>query len=338
MKKIRGFINWILVISVLSITLVGCGSSPVGNSDAAYFNGKTVTIIVPHGAGGGFDTYARLIAPYLQKYLPGSTVVVQNMPDQGGSVGRNQIYTAKPDGLTIGLTDGMGTLYSEWAGEQGVNYKTFDFSWVGRIYSEPHVMAVSTKSPYKTIEDVIKAGKLTMGFSGVGGSGDYYNAGVIAKLLGYQLEPKTDYKSSKESNLACVKGDVESIQISYGSIKSLLDAKTVVPILVFNDKRIPELPDVPTVLEKFTGDNLKIVQTLVGVYELDRVVIAPPGMPAGRLQALRDALDKAVTDPDFLAASKKMDRPIQYISGSEIVKLLDNIKAAQDVIKPLIQK
>ena len=166
----RAFKRLVLVGLVLTLVLgllPGCGGA-AGTSDLDSFKGKVVTIVTPHGAGGGFDIYARMIAPYLQKYLPESTVVVDNITGAGGLLGRNKVFTAKPDGLTLGFSTGTGMLFAEWAGQEGVQYKMDQFTLLGRIFTEPHVMVVSAAKAPRTLQDVVKAGKITMGFSGVG--------------------------------------------------------------------------------------------------------------------------------------------------------------------------
>src|SRR4029077_12338523 len=88
-------------------------------ADMAQFKGKTITYIVATSPGGGYDTYGRLISRYLQKYLPGSRVVVRNVPGAGHIVGANTIYAAKPDGLTIGMFN-TGLIYDQLIKRQGV--------------------------------------------------------------------------------------------------------------------------------------------------------------------------------------------------------------------------
>ncbi len=328
---------WSCLLMVLVLAaLVGCGS-PAGADDAGFFKGKTITVVVPHGAGGGMDTYARMITPYLQKYLEGSTIVVENESGAGGILGRNKVFTAKPDGLTLGFTTGTGMLFAEWAEKEGVQYKTAEFSMLGRIYTEPHVMVVSAKSKFASLKDIISAKKMTMGFSGVG-SDDYYVALISAKTLGFELDPITGYTGSNEANLSAVKGEVDSVQTTYGSLKALIDAKSVIPVVVFGEKRIAELPDVPAITELTTGDSLKTMQAIIGMFELDRIMMAPPKMTVGRVKVLRDALDKAMADPEFKANSDKLKRPTLYLNSDQTLKLLENIKAVQGQLAPIVKQ
>ncbi len=346
LKHMKRFLMLALVLAFVVGTVPGCGGTPTAApvaptatsaaADVDFFNGKVVTIVTPHGAGGGFDIYARMIAPFLQKYLPGSTVVVDNVTGAGGLQGRNKVFAAKPDGVTLGFSTGTGMLFAEWAGAEGVEYKVDQFTYLGRIFTEPHVMVVSALKPYKTLDDVIKAKKITMGFSGVG-SDDYYVAQIMAKAMGFTLDPVTGYTGANEANLSCVKGEVDTVQLTYGTAKALIDGKNVIPVVVYSPKRIPELPNMPTALELTTGDAQKTMNAVSAAFELDRVLFAPPGMSAARTKTLRDALAKAMTDPEFIATSDKAKRPVIFLTGEETMKVLANIQAAADQLKPQVK-
>jgi tripartite-type tricarboxylate transporter receptor subunit TctC len=337
MRSLKRMVLVVLVLAFVIGTMPGCTGAGSTASDIEFFNGKVVTIITPHGAGGGFDTYARMIAPYLQKYLTGSTVLVDNVTGAGGLQGRNKVFTAKPDGLTLGFSTGTGMLFAEWAEKEGVQYKMAEFSYLGRIYNEPHVMAVSAKKPYKSLDDVIKAKKITMGFSGVG-SDDYYVAQIMAKAMGFTLEPITGYTGANEANLSAAKGEVDSIQSTYGSVATLITSGDIIPIVVYSNKRLKELPNVPTIEELAKGDALKLMQAVDSGFELDRFMFGPPNLPAARLKTLRDALDKAMADPEFISSSEKAKRPNTYVNGDEAVKLLGTLKALEPTLRPLIKE
>ena len=319
---------WIFLV----VLLAGCSGS---NSDQDFFNGKLVTIIVPHAVGGGLDTYARAISPFLQKYLPGSKVEVLNISEGSGIPGKNRIFAAQPDGLTLGFTTGAGALLTEWAGQPDVRYKTGEFSWIGRIKAEPHILVVSPQSGFTKLDDIIQAKKIRMGFPGVG-TDDYYVALVIASLLNYQVEARTDYLSASDVALACVKDEIDAIQFSTSTILPQIKAQTLVPIVSFGEVRQPGLPDVPTIQEVVPADKQKLIRALVQIYALDRTMIAPPGMPAGRLKVLRTALDNVMADPEFQQNMVKINRPVDYLTGAETANLLANILSNGTQIKALV--
>jgi tripartite-type tricarboxylate transporter receptor subunit TctC len=116
---------------LVAALLTAGGSVHAQQADKAFFNGKTVTYIVATSPGGGYDTYGRLVAEYMQKYLPGSTFVVRNMPGAGHLVGTNALFASKPDGLTLG-TFNTGLIYTQLAKHQGVKFDLTKMSWIGR--------------------------------------------------------------------------------------------------------------------------------------------------------------------------------------------------------------
>src|SRR4029453_8101656 len=109
---------------------------------ADFFKGKTVTYIVSTGPGGGYDLYGRLVAEYMQKYLPGSTFVVKNVPGAGHMIGANTIYASKPDGLTIG-TFVTGLIYNQLIKADGVRFDLTKMSWIGKAASEPRIIVIA---------------------------------------------------------------------------------------------------------------------------------------------------------------------------------------------------
>ena len=331
MKRLTGYLRWGMALVIMLACVTGCASS---NNDQAFFRNKTITIIVPHGANGGMDAYARLVAPFLQKHLPGSQVVVRNSPDGGGLAGRNEVFAAQPDGLTLGFTTSAGALLAEWAGQPNVHYKTTQFSFIGRINAEPHIMVASASTGLTRLEQVIKAQRITMGFAGIG-SDDYYVALITARLLGYRVDANPRFLSVDDASLACVQGEVQAIQLSASSLYPQITAGTLVPIAAFSPKRDVRLTNVPTIFEAIGADKQDLMKALVAIYELDRTLIGPPNLPAGRLQALRDALDKAIADPEFEQYRIKAGRPVNYLPGREVIKLLETISADESRLKPL---
>jgi tripartite-type tricarboxylate transporter receptor subunit TctC len=331
MKKIGRFIIFLL----LALILMSSASCADFSRDADFFKDKTVTIVVPHGAGGGMDAYISLIAPYLQKYLPGSKVVAIYVPDNGGIAGKNQVFAAQPDGLTLLFTSGAGTLLAEWAGQPDVQYRTAEFAWIGRINAEPHIMAVSPSSGFSQFGDIVKAGTLSMGFAGVS-TDDYYVGLVTAQLLGYKVQVQTQFLSTDDASRACATGQVDAIQLAQSSLMPQIMARTLTPIISFSEQRSVDLPELPTILEVVPPDKRNVTLALVQILQLDRNLMAPPNMSPTRLKTLRAALDQAMRDPELLKSMAEMGRPVNYLPGAETEKLLQNIKASQEQLQPLV--
>jgi tripartite-type tricarboxylate transporter receptor subunit TctC len=126
-----------------AVLVAGLGSGIALADEAAdFYKGKTVTYIVATAPGGGYDTNGRLITEFMQKHLPGSTFVVQNMPGAGHLIGTNYIYASDPDGLTFG-TFNTGLIYGQLAGDPGIKFDLTKMSWIGKVSSDPRVIVVS---------------------------------------------------------------------------------------------------------------------------------------------------------------------------------------------------
>ncbi|MGY9105617.1 MAG: hypothetical protein ACKVG0_03625 [Alphaproteobacteria bacterium] len=114
-------------------------------ADASFYQGKTVSYVVATDAGGGYDTYGRMVARYMQKHLPGSRFVVRNVPGAGNIIGTNLIYTARPNGLTIGMFN-SGLIYNQLMGTQGIRFDLTKMSWVGKASNQIRVMVIGSNS------------------------------------------------------------------------------------------------------------------------------------------------------------------------------------------------
>lgn len=327
-----------LSVTFIFISMTATGAA-AASPDYKFFNGKTIEIIVPHGPGGGFDTYARMISPFLKKYIPGSNIVVNNVTGAGGLRGRNRLWISKPDGSTICLTSGTGMLFTQWSGIAGVRYDVPKLSWIGRIGFEVHVMAVSGQTSFKSFEDLQKAGRpVKFGFSGVG-SDDYYASLIIAKYFNFKIEPITGYSGSREANLAAVKGEVDGIQVEASTLLPLFKSGDLRPVLAVGTERNVEMPDVPTALELAPTQEIKdITKALAYAFEIDRILFAPPKVPPARLAVLREAYYKTVHDAEFKKMLEKNKRPLKYLSGGELEKLVEGIFSTERLIRPQVEE
>ncbi|MBN2395655.1 MAG: tripartite tricarboxylate transporter substrate binding protein, partial [Candidatus Atribacteria bacterium] len=329
----------IVVMLILSSTL------SVDALDQAFYKGKAIRIIVPSGVGGGFDTYARMIQPFLEKYLPGSTVIVDNMPGAGGSIGRNLAYKAKPDGCTICITDGSDMLYTAIAETEGARYDIGQWTYLARIAAEPSVLTVTKKSPFNSFKEIVNSDqKLLYPTAGVG-DGEFFALGIISQVFGFEIIPVTGYAGSKETSMAAMRGEVDLWQYSLSTTLPLIRNGDIKAVVIYGMERIPELPGVPTLLEiahdrdfKINEEDKKIIKAIVNVGEVKRVTMAPPGLDENITEILRNAIKKVLHDPELIAHSMQINRPIVYLEGEEIAKLIHETMEIKELIKPILDK
>jgi tripartite-type tricarboxylate transporter receptor subunit TctC len=188
---------------------------------AEFFNGKTITYIVATDPGGGYDTNGRLVAEFLQKYLPGSTVVVQNMPGAGHIIGANYIFASEPDGLTIG-TFNTGLIYNQLIELDGVQFDLAEMSWIGKVASEPRVFVMSEQSGIDSFEALQSAAEpLKFGSAGVG-SASYVETTMLQQALELPIDLITGYNGS-DDQLAMRRGEIQGSVASRSSYQQFVD-------------------------------------------------------------------------------------------------------------------
>lgn len=305
--------------------------------DLQFYEGKTVTVIVATKAGGGFDAYARMAVPYFKKYLPKSTVIVKNVPGAGHIIGANEIYRSKPDGLTFGWCNYKGLIVSQLVGAEGIKFDLNKFSWLCNVASEPQVVVFGTKTPYKSIND-LKASKkpVVMGAAGVGSSSYNYSM-MLSSILGFPLNLVTGFGGA-EVDMAMIRGEVDGQVSAYDNLRPLVENGDGRILLVIGQKKMTEFPDVPLLSNFVTPENQDLAHLMYAMAELGRSIAAPPNMPAGRLKALREAVEKSFRDPELLAYSEKMKLPVTYISGEATQRLVANALKQPPRVVELLKK
>ena len=352
---------FLLVAAILGFTfLVGCSSGKASSGKAgsekkdttaqkapeksaedelAFFKDKTVTLIVPTAAGGGYDAYGRLLQPSLQKYLPGSTVIVKNVPGAGHIIGTNEIYSSKPDGLTFGIFN-KGLITGQLAGLEGIKFDLKKMSFIANAASEPRLFAVSVKSPYNNIDDMKmgKAAKPVNMASAGPGSAAYSDAFMIQKIFNLNFKIVAGYDGGA-ADLAILRGEVDGQIQSFDSSRALLEQKATRPILVVGTKKIPEVPDTPLIGDVAPADQKALASLMANQAQISRPFAGPPGIPEARLKVIRDAFDKSFKDPELLERAKTGKLPIEYMNGVDTQKAfmaaLDQPQSVLDVVKTL---
>ncbi len=283
------------------------------------FPSTNITFIVPLTPGGGFDTNARLIAPFLKKYLPGQpNVIIKNVPGGESRIGIMEMYKAKPDGHTVCIFNIPGNLMAQIVGL--AEYDLTKVAWIGRITDSIYVIALAPKSKLRTLEDLRKAPQLKVGVVGLTSTA---NLGMIisSQEMGFKVK-LIRHDGSQESILSTIRGDTDLVIHSFPTLrKFIVDSKDLVPFVVYYKERLKELPETPTIGE--LGYN-----NLLDLVTVDYMVGATPGTPDDVQKVWRDAFDKAVSDPEFQKMMKEyMKLPVGSLNGRQAEqKVGDHIK------------
>jgi tripartite-type tricarboxylate transporter receptor subunit TctC len=303
-------------LGAAAMAVFGAGAA-AAQEGPDFYKGKTVNYIVATAPGGGYDTNGRLVAQFMQKHLPGSTFVVQNMPGAGHLIGANFIYASDPDGLTFG-TFNTGLIYGQLAGNPGIKFDLGQMSWIGKVSSDPRVIVVSKDSGINSYEDLANL-KEPIKFASAGvGSASTIETTMLVKALGLKIEVVSGYNGS-DDQLAMRRGEVQGIIGSRSTFQPFVDAG--------NGKLIAQIggseTDIPQLASLVSGDDAKRVIALVeSQSDISRLSAGPAGIPDDRLKALRDAYQAATSDPEFLAKAKEIGVPVDPKIGDDVGNLV----------------
>jgi tripartite-type tricarboxylate transporter receptor subunit TctC len=329
---------------IVAVGLALCAGVVSGSAAQNFYAGKTLTIVVPYGPGGGYDTWARLIAPYMQKYLGVAQVKIENQPGGGGLVGTNAVSNAKPDGLTIGDTNAAGDVFSQMADTPGVEFDANKFTWIGRPDEDPHVIAVHPTGPYKSFDEIaaLRGGEKVLQCLATGKGSSDYNATVIEmNAFGVPFQMVAAFNGSHEEKATFLAGDGDTLAVSASDIAQVgPDAARIV--LLSTTQPFAKVPGVPTVVQEAekhhlpanTVDALKI---MADVTDMGHAFFAPPGVPPDRLQKLRSAFAKAFQNKEFLAKAEKAGLYAGYESPDKLKQAAQTAFQHQGEFTPLLK-
>lgn len=323
-----------MLTGLLSFALSGSGNAAAENA-AQFFNGKRITYIVATGAGGGFDYYARLIGRQMEKYLPGTQIIVKNVPGAGHIIGTNQLYTAKPDGLTMG-TFVTGMVYTQLLGRKGVKFDLSKMEFLGKASGDPRVLVVSTKTSFQNLTDLKQASEPLKMASGGPGSAAYAETKMVEFAFGLKFRLLPGYRG-RDAEMAMLRGEVAGNVGSLSTFDSFAKMGNGRIVLAIWDKPLPEYPQVPLAHQLADTPKAKALMDLILTQaKAWRLTAVPPGVPTDRLKLLRTTYRKALEDPELLARAKKSGRPINPLYGDEVNTLISNaLKQPPEIVKLL---
>ncbi len=301
------------------------------NAQAPHYQGKTIRFIVGYPAGSTHDLWARVVGPYLTKYLPGNPLtIVQNMPGAGSAVAANYVYSAaKPDGLSIAVVN-AGLYFDQLLGRKEVQFDWSKFAWVGSTTRSESLLYMWGAAPYKTIHDVRNATTPPKcGSTGTGNTG-YYIPKLLEEAIGAKFNVVTGYPGGADIELAAERGEMQcraiSIPVYFGREPyHTWRQKGLARILVqTGKKREARLADAPTLYElmdqyKTPEATRRLAAVLLGNAGFGLwPMMTTPGTPVEITKALRGAFTKALNDPELLAESAKKTMEVELVTGEDL--------------------
>jgi tripartite-type tricarboxylate transporter receptor subunit TctC len=291
-----------------------------------FYRGKQITI---HTSGSGsYEAYARLVAKYLPRYIPGEpTIVVKQLQGASGLKAANYIYNnAVKDGTEIAGTHGHIPTVPVF-NSQGVQYDPNKLSWIGSVTKEVYIGYMWHTSPVTKFEEA-RTKESIVGGQAVGSMS--IDIPILANaMMGTKFKIVTGYSGSNEARLALERGEINGV---FGTAWTALNSaqpewikdKKVHIVAQFGFKRHKDMPDVPLITD-FVLDpkDKKALEAFLARQETGKPFFGPPGMPADRLAILRTAFDKAVNNPELVADAIKQELDvIEPMTGQEIEKFV----------------
>ena len=317
--------------AVLAAAVAVAARPAVAEDVAAFYKGKTVTILAAHENGTGFDIYARALQRHLHRHIPGNpAVVVQNMPGAGGVVGANWLYNIAPkDGTTFG-TFVFTAPFEPLMGNKAARFDPAKFGWIGNMEEGVAVCGVSKAAGIDKFEDM-RSKEVIIGASGQS-SALVKSAIAVRNLFDAKIRLVSGYKGTASIKIAMARGEVHGVcSILMSTLRSHwrdeYDSGNFRPILQLSGRtRIAGIPHVDDFVK--SDDDRQVHGLIFGIQSLGKLYAAPPGIPANRQDALRKALAATMKDAEFLADAARMHIDISPMTGDEVEAVIAKVTAA----------
>lgn len=304
---------------------------PSAESAQDFYKDKTLTIIVGYSPGGSFDLYARVLARYIGRYLPGSpTRVVENMTGAGGLIAANHLYNrAKPDGLTIGAWASPLVL-QQIMGNEAAQFDGRKFGYLGIPSPYDTVCTFNQQSGITKMDDWINA-KRPQKISTIGpGTSTSDIPKILKAALNLPMEVIDGYKGGADARLAVESGEVDGYCGSWGTVetvwRSAYESKKIVPVLQTSLKSDPRHKNIPLAINYAKTDEAReLIKVADSVHVAQFPFSVPPGMAKDRLELLQRAFMRTFKDPELIAEAKKSQLDVDPVDGPTIAKSLGSL-------------
>ncbi len=306
-----------------------------------FYQGKTITVISTSSTGSAYDIYARLVAQFMGRHIPGNpSFIVQNMAGAGSLIGTNYVYSlAKRDGSMLGSFQ-PSMYFNQLMKQPEAKYDWAKFNWLGSSDKSESLIYMRADLPYKSMADVRKAKEPPKcGSTGPGTSGTYLPK-LFEELLGTKFTIVSGYKGGAEIDLAVERGELHcrafTIQAYHSREPYHTWRKTGFARILMQtgQTRDPRIADAPTIYElmnefKTAESERRLLPLIFAANDFGRPFVAPPGVPSARVKTLREAFLKTLNDPDLLVEAKRKNLDITPTAGEELQALAKQVTGPQ---------
>ena len=326
--------------AALTLAAGPCGADPVEE----FYKDRTIRFIVGSNTGGSYDSYGRLLAAHMAKHIPGGPrLIVENMPGASGIQSANYLSQIAPkDGSVIGMFN-QSMAQRQMLDPDAIRFDVGKFGWIGAMGRSVNVLISWHASGVKTLEDA-KVKEITMGALSSDGGNAVYPL-LLNKFLGTRFKVVLGYKGGNTIQLAMERGEVDGRgSVVWSGFKAgwphWIAERKINVLVQIGISKDPDLPDAPLLIDLArTPEQAAIYRFISSDAAMGFPVLAPPGIPAERLTALRKAFTATLADPEFLKASAERKLPVQLTPGEEVGQIVsDMLGTPQEVIARLKQE
>jgi tripartite-type tricarboxylate transporter receptor subunit TctC len=305
-----------------------------------FYEGKTIRFNVGLAAGGGYDTYTRTIARHFGKYVPGNpATIVENMVGASGLLAANNVYRVAPQDGTVIHNYVGGLTTQELLKAPGIEFESTRWQWLGVPTPDSFVCVVRKETGLTSLLDARgRARELIIGGIAPGGSTDDVPK-ILRAALDLNLKVISGYDGTSKVRLAMEGGEVDGACYAWESWKATsadrIAAGDFVVVGQAAEKGLPDLPNVPLFLDMATTEESRqlILNGVVARSRMERPYLVGPGVPADRVQVLREAFVQTLKDPDFLDEAKKAKLDIDLVSADEVERRVRDLFALPEPVK-----
>ena len=326
----------LLAAAVLSSAVFG-GAPAAAEPVADFYKGKTLSLVVGHEVGSGYDVYGRVLARHLSRHVPGQpTVVVQNMVGAAGMIASNWLYNIAPRDGTVVATFSASPIAEPILGNPASRYEPAKFTWIGNMDESAGTCGVTKASGIATFDDLRTKETIFGATAQTGTFGKF--ALAVKNLFGAKYRIVSGYKGSADVKIALNRGEVHGIcGLPLSTITSHwrdeYESGNFRPVIQLSGRKHPDLKSIPHVDDYARSpEDQQVFGLIFGMQALGRFYVSPPALPAERRDALRSALAAAMKDPQFLADAARTKIDINPSSGAEVEAFVARVSASSPAV------
>lgn len=326
-----------------TVALVGAVAAPAAAQDGGFFAGKTISLAVPSGPGGGYDTYARTFARYFPKHIPGKPqIVVQNTPGGGGLVAANNLYNlAARDGTALAVLASSSFLVAA-LGEKLAKFDNLKFTPIGNLSEESDTCSVWHRSPIETTQDLFTK-ETVVGSEGIGSNSQTFPL-AMNDVLGMKFKIIPGYQGTQLRAAAMERGELHgACGIFVSTLNALFERQlkegTWRVVLQMGLSRNPRFPGVPNALELAKTEEAKAtLTTMFAQLALGRPLYGPPNVPAEQAATLQKAFALTMEDSEYMAEAAKLGLDRRWFGPDRMNEIMRDMDSATEPVKVRLRK